>query len=48
MLNKDDKIYIIDTFSEISDEKIIKSFSSLEEGKASGPDESSVSILKHC
>ena len=48
MLNKDDKIDNTDTFLEISDEEIIKSFSSLEEGKASGPDEISVSILKNC
>ena len=43
MWNKDDKINIIDTFSDISDEEIIKSFSSLEEGKASGPDDILVS-----
>ena len=48
MLNKDDKIDIIDTFSDMSYEEIIKLFSSLEEGKASGPDEISVSILKNC
>ena len=38
MLNKDDKIDIIDIFSDVSDEEIIKPFSSLEEGKASGPE----------
>ena len=46
MLNKDAKIDIIDTFSDISDEEIINLFSSLEEGKASRPGEISVSILK--
>ena len=48
MLNKDDKIDNTDIFLEISDEEIIKSFSRLEEGEASGPDEISLSILKNC